>query len=266
MVWPASDEELIDLQHGLARDASRVLEASPWSPPDRPVVGGCFVTFARGEAGPGNPGDRAWAAAVAWRPPATPGRRRRAVDRHLRGAVGVSAPRRADDLVALAVVAGRVPAPYASGLLARREGPILAAAVAGLEPAPEVLLVDATGLDHPRRAGLALHLGAVVGVPTVGVTHRPLLATGPLPDLRSGATSPVEVDGRCVGYWVRTSTGVRPVVAHGGWRTSPETAPQVVVAASTEAARTPVPLQEARRVAREARALAERSPAGDRAR
>jgi deoxyribonuclease V len=256
--WPASDEELIDVQHVLAREAGRVLAADPWSPPDRPVVGGCFVTYARGEEGPGQPGDRAWAAAVAWRPPLPPGPKRRPVDHHLRGMAGVSAPRRADDLLAQSVVAGSVPARYTAGLLARREGPILAAAVSALELTPDVVLVDATGLDHPRRAGLALHLGAVVGVPTVGVTHRPLVATGPLPDLHAGATSPVEVDGRCVGYWVCTRAGVRPVVAHAAWRTSPETAAQVVLAASTEAARTPVPLQEARRVAREARSLAGR--------
>jgi deoxyribonuclease V len=67
---------------------------------------------------------------------------------------------------------------------------------------------------------------------------------------------PVRVDDRVVGFWVCTKTGARPVVAHAGWRTSPESAARVVLAASTDAARTPVPLQEARRVAREARALA----------
>jgi deoxyribonuclease V len=133
---------------------------------------------------------------------------------------------------------------------------VLARAVSGLDVLPEVLLVDASGVDHPRQAGLAIHLGAVVGVATVGVTQRPLVASGPHPELRRGASSPVRVGNRCVGFWVCTKTGARPVVAHAGWRTSPETAAQTVLAASTEAARTPVPLQEARRVAREARALA----------
>ncbi|MDP9442794.1 MAG: endonuclease V [Actinomycetota bacterium] len=157
-------------------------------------------------------------------------------------------------------MAARVPASYAPALLARREGPILAAAVTVLELVPDVLLVDATGLDHPRGAGLALHLGAVVGVPTVGVTHRPLVAAGTVPELRAGATAPIRIGGRCVGYWVCTRTAVRPVVAHAAWRTSPETAAHLVLVASTEAARTPVPLQEARRVAREARALAAAEP------
>jgi len=133
---------------------------------------------------------------------------------------------------------------------------VLAAAVAALDARPDVLLVDATGLDHPRWAGLAVHLGAVCAVPTVGVTQRTLEASGAQPERRRGALAPVHLRDRLVGFWVCTRTGTRAVVAHAGWRTSAETAARTVLAASTEAARTPVPLQEARRVAREARALA----------
>lgn len=193
--WPDDDRELIDLQQVLAEEAQQAVATDPWSPPARPAIGGCFVAFARGEAGPGHPGDRAWAAAVVWRPGPPQARGGRAVDRHLR-----------------------------------------------------------------RTLGVALHLGAILGVPTVGVTHRPLVARGPAPELRAGATAPIRIDGRCVAYWVCTRTGVRPVVAHAAWRTSPETAAQIVLTASTEAARTPVPLQEARRMAREARALADPDP------
>ncbi|HET7486319.1 MAG TPA: endonuclease V [Acidimicrobiales bacterium] len=245
MDWPATAEELVAFQADLAE---RAQAEEPWSPAGRPVVGGCFVAFARGEAGPGHPGDRAWAAAVVWRP--VEGRRRG--DLHLKGRPA-DGPRRADDVLDQSVVSGRVPASYAPGLLALREGPLLAEAVAGLAVRPDVLLVDATGLDHPRRAGLALHLGAVADLPTVGVTHRLLEATGSLPEQRRGSTSPVLLAGRAVGAWVCTRTGARPVVAHAGWRTTPETAVAVVLASSTEGARTPVPLQEARRVAREAR-------------
>ncbi len=51
-----------------------------------------------------------------------------------------------------------------------------------LEVEPDVLLVNASGRDHPRRAGLALHLGALLDLPTVGVTHRLLVAEGAWPD------------------------------------------------------------------------------------
>jgi len=116
-----------------------------------------------------------------------------------------------------------------------------------------VLLVDATGRDHPRRAGLALHLGAVLGVPSIGVTHRPLVARGEPPSLgERGRSSPVFLDDEEVARWVCTRTGVRPVVAHAGWRTSPDVAAEVVLRFAS-GARTPEPLRLARCCAREAR-------------
>lgn len=255
--WPSSAEELAERQRELAREADAALGTGAWSPGARPLVGGCFVAFARGEAGPGRPGDRAWAAAVVWRVPSSAaGTVRRSVDRHLRGTPGAGRARQADDVVAQAVTFGSVSASYGPGLLALREGPLLGDTVAALPLMPDVLLVDATGLDHPRRAGLALHLGAELDVPTVGVTQRPLVAAGSQPDLVRGASAVVSVEGRPTGAWVCTRTGARPIVAHAAWRTTPQTATAIVLLASTPGARTPVPLQEARRVAREARALA----------
>ena len=256
--WPTSEQALVDLQHWLAREADAAVVADPWSLESPRLIGGCVVAFAGGEAGPGKPGDRAWAAAGAWHRGTSTAAAGRRADRHLEGSRSQGEPRRADDVVAQSVVAGRTQGAYAPGLLARREGPVLAAAVAALDVNPEVLLVDATGADHPRRAGLAIHLGAACGLPTVGVTQRPLVASGdPPPELQRGAMAPVRLESRCVGFWVLTRTGSRPIIAHAGWRTTPETAASTVLAASTEAARTPVPLQEARRVAREARSLAD---------
>lgn len=249
--WPADEDELIELQRRLAAAAT---ETEPWVARGQPVIGGCFVASGRGSRGAGRAGEPGWAAAVAWRPAG--GRRR--PDRHLRGASGT--PRRADDVLAQAVVAGVVAAPYRAGYLALREGPLLASVVAALDVRPDVLLVDATGADHPRRAGLALHLGAALDMPTVGVTRRPLIAVGAPPPLERGATAPVELDGRRVGSWVCTRSGTAPVVAHAGWRTTADTAVDLVLRASTPAASTPVPLQEARRVAREARAAGATPP------
>jgi deoxyribonuclease V len=130
---------------------------------------------------------------------------------------------------------------------------LLAHAVQALRRPPDVLLVNATGRDHPRRAGLALHLGAVLDLPTVGVTHRPLLAEGPWPDDDQGASSPLLVEGTRVGSWLRTRPGTRPLAVHAAWRTDPDVAVEVVLSASN-GARTPTPLRRARRAAREARA------------
>ncbi len=131
----------------------------------------------------------------------------------------------------------------------------MARALGLLDVHPQVLLVDASGTDHPRGAGLAMQLGAVVDLPTVGVTRRPLVAVGEEPERRRGSVAPLTVDGRRVASWVCTWTGARPIVAHTGWRISPETAVGIVLDASTSGARTPVPIQEARRVAHEARSL-----------
>jgi deoxyribonuclease V len=182
----------------------------------------------------------------------------------LRGVVQGAEPRQARDVRAQAVVTGRVPAAYTRGLLALREGPILAAALEALSILPDVVMVDATGWDHPRRAGLAVHLGAFLDLPSVGVTHRPLSAEGTAPLFVRGGSSPLLLDGQVVARWVCTRNRARPVVAHAGWRTDPDTAAEVILTASTGQARTPVPLQEARRVAREARALA--NPRGARSR
>jgi deoxyribonuclease V len=192
------------------------------------TVGGCFLAYARGEAGPGHPGDHAWAAAVV---------------------VEVGGR-----TVASVVVAGQVPASYAPGLLALREGPLLASAVRALARPPDVLLVDATGADHPRHAGLATHLGAVLDVATVGVTHRPLRAEGDEPGRARGAWTPLVLDGEVAAARVRTRVGAHAIVAHAGWRTTVEDAVAVALATSTGAARTPAPLQAARTVARTARA------------
>jgi deoxyribonuclease V len=217
--WPCSAAELERQQVELA-----ALKPPPWTLSDGAAIGGCFVCFPRGPTGPGAEGDRAWAGAAT----------------------------AADS----AVVDGSAGAPYAPGLLALREGPLLEAAVRALRQPPDVLLVDATGRDHPRGAGLALHLGAVLDVPTVGVTHRPLLARGRWPARDAqGAISPLLLAGRPVGFWLRTRAGARPLAIHPGWRTDARTACDVVLA-SVRRARTPEPLRAARRLAREARVSA----------
>jgi deoxyribonuclease V len=222
--WPDSADELVREQIALAQAAP-----PPWSGPAGPLsVAGCFVCFPRGWAGPGSAGDPSWAAALLMR---------------------------GDSIVATAVVVGEVHAAYQPGLLALREGPALEAAVRALDCDPDVVLVDATGRDHPRRAGLALHLGAVVDLPTVGVTNRLLVAEGAWPDDRQGAIAPFLVAGELAGYWVRSRRGARPLAVHAGWRTDPETAAEVVLA-SRGRMRIPEPLRPARTLARVSRARA----------
>lgn len=226
MNWPTSPEDLAREQLALAG-----ADPPPWqlSSAGR-AIGGCFVCFPRGFSGEGAAGDEAWAGASVLLPA---GR------------------------VVTALATGAAGAPYRAGFLALREGPLLEAAVRGLARLPEVLLVNATGRDHPRRAGLALHLGAMLDLPTVGVTHRPLVAGGDWPAPARGAMSPLVLAEERVGFWLCTADGTRPLAVHAAWRTDPATAVEVVMA-SGGPGRTPEPLRQARRVAREARTEAAR--------
>jgi deoxyribonuclease V len=156
-------------------------------------------------------------------------------------------------LAGTAVVLGEAGAAYQPGLLALREGPLLEAAVHALPGTPEVVIANATGRDHPRGAGLALHLGAVLDLPSIGVTDRPLLAAGAEPGPERWATSPLLLDGGEVACLLRTRVGARPLVVHPGWRTDLDAAVSVVRAAIRRS-RTPEPLRRARREARRARA------------
>src|SRR6266498_3746930 len=102
---------------------------------------------------------------------------------------------------------------------------------------------------------LALRVGAVLGVPTVGVTDRPLVAEGDWPGPTAGATAPLRLHGELVGYWLRARRGSKPVAVHAAWRTDPDTAVEVVRGAIRRA-RTPEPLRRARTAARAARGTA----------
>ena len=190
------------------------------------TTGGCFVCFARGAGGRGVADEPAWAAASL--------------------AVGAR-------IVCSAVMEGLAGDAYEPGLLALREGPLLEAAIRALPRMPDVLLVNATGRDHPRRAGLAVQLGAVLEIPSIGVTHRPLLARGRWPPDEPGARTALLIDGEEVGCWLRTRPRARPLAVHPGWRTNLDTACAVVLAAVGRA-RAPEALREARRLARCARA------------
>jgi deoxyribonuclease V len=224
LAWPTAADALIEVQRTLAQAAPE-----QWRPPAAaPAIGACVVLFARGQTGRGASGDPAWSAAAVLR--------RRQV-------------------LAESTVTGVASSSYVAGLLALREGPCLEAAVRALAVAPDVLLVDATGRDHPRRAGLALQLGAVTGLPTVGVTHRPLLAAGRWPGEEPGARSPLTLDGEQVGAWLRTRRGARPLAIHPGWRTTLDVAIDIALAA-TSGHRTPEPFRHARRLARVGRAAA----------
>jgi deoxyribonuclease V len=220
-MWPSDADSLIAYQRQLATAAPEPYTVDP----SAASIGGCWVCFPRGLVGPGTDHDQAWSAVVIM----------------FGGRV-----------VEQRVITGIASAPYVPGLMALRLGPLMEEALRAISRLPHVLLLDATAHDHPRGAGLALHLGAELDIPTIGVTHRPLVASGEWPSDHRGATSPLRVGGSVVGCWLRTQPGVRPLVVHPGWRIDLVTAVEVVTML-TRRRRTPEPLRRARQLARRTR-------------
>jgi deoxyribonuclease V len=127
------------------------------------------------------------------------------------------------DAVTLEVLASSrverpLPFPYVPGLLSFREVPVLLEALARLPRLPDALILDGHGYAHPRRFGLACHLGLWCDLPAIGVAKSILCGThGPLGTTR-GSTAPLVHRGETVGAALRTRANVQPVYVSVGHR------------------------------------------------
>ncbi|MFD9194382.1 endonuclease V [Streptomyces phaeochromogenes] len=128
------------------------------------------------------------------------------------------------DVVAEATAVGQVPFPYVPGLLAFREIPAVLAALEALPCAPGLVVCDGYGLAHPRRFGLASHLGVLTGLPTIGVAKNPFTFTYDEPGAPRGSASPLLAGEEEVGRALRTQAGVKPVFVSVGHRVTLDTA------------------------------------------
>jgi len=133
-------------------------------------------------------------------------------------------------LVAKSVVTGTVTFPYVPGLLSFREMPLLLEAAAQLSETPDVILVDGQGRAHPRRLGLACHLGLFLEVPTVGVAKSRLCGEAPPPGGTPGDYSLLADAGEVIGLVLRTRRDVKPLYVSVGHRLSLEAARDIVLA------------------------------------
>jgi len=123
--------------------------------------------------------------------------------------------------------------PYIPGLLSFREGPAVLDALAGLRWEPDLLIFDGQGIAHPRRFGLAAHLGVVTEVASIGAAKSRLVGEhGPVASAR-GSTASLLLDGEEVGRVMRTRTGVRPLYVSPGHRTTVAGAAALVLACCT---------------------------------
>ncbi|MFI1731647.1 endonuclease V [Streptomyces acidicola] len=128
------------------------------------------------------------------------------------------------DVVAEATAVGQVSFPYVPGLLAFREIPTVLAALDALPCAPGLVVCDGYGLAHPRRFGLASHLGVLSGHPTIGVAKNPFTFTYDDPGPARGSAAPLLAGTEEVGRALRTRDGVKPVFVSVGHRVSLDTA------------------------------------------
>lgn len=135
------------------------------------------------------------------------------------------------EMETLDVVYGRAPVtfPYVPGLLTFREGPAILDAVERVTVQPDVILFDGQGIAHPRRVGIATHMGVVLGRQTIGVAKSRLTGSYEEPLDRTGAWTPLVDRGEVVGAVLRTRTGHAPLFISPGNRMDVETAVEIVM-------------------------------------
>ncbi len=137
------------------------------------------------------------------------------------------------DLVAQAVHRQETSFPYVPGLLSFREVPAALNALARLERLPDVILCDGQGFAHPRRFGLACHLGIVTGLPTIGVAKSRLVGEhAPLPEAKGNWVALTDRD-EVIGAVLRTRSRVKPLYVSVGHKVCLETAIRIVLACTT---------------------------------
>ena len=216
--WDVSPREAVAIQRELAERVERETPAGF----DPVVVAGLDAAFPKG-------GAECVAAAVAW----SVGARRVVEERFVRRPLTF---------------------PYVPGLLSFREAPAVLAALAELGTAVDALLCDGHGLAHPRRFGLACHVGVLTGISAIGCAKSILVGEHSEIGPDRGSKVPLEHRGERVGTVLRTRERVRPVFVSIGHRVDLETAEALVLECAI-GFRLPEPVRQADRLVSQARKL-----------
>lgn len=133
------------------------------------------------------------------------------------------------ELVETKIVNGELDFPYVPGLLSFRESPLTLAACERLTITPDLILVDGQGIAHPRRMGLASHLGLFLDIPTVGCAKSLLCGSYEAPGTEPGSYTEVVDSGEVIAAALRTRQGVKPVYVSIGHKVDLQTAIQWVL-------------------------------------
>lgn len=150
--------------------------------------------------------------------------------------------------VETAVARRRTTFPYIPGLLSFREAPAVLDALDRLSALPDILVCDGQGIAHPRRFGLASHLGLCAGLPSIGAAKSRLIGRHEPVGEGRGEWQPLWDGDEIIGAALRTRTGARPLYVSIGHRICLETAIQLVLS-YTRAYRLPEPARQAHRLA-----------------
>jgi deoxyribonuclease V len=152
-------------------------------------------------------------------------------------------------LLATATVVMPVAFPYVPGLLTFREAPAALAALASLPARPDLLLCDGQGIAHPRRLGIASHLGLILNLPSIGVAKSRLVGRHDEPGAEPGDWRPLVDGDEVIGAVLRTRRGCRPLYVSTGHRVGLESAIALVRACS-KGFRLPEPCRQADRLSK----------------
>ena len=138
--------------------------------------------------------------------------------------------------------------PYIPGLLAFREGPVVLEALSKLRHEPDAVIFDGMGQIHPRRMGIAAHLGLWLGRPTIGCGKSHFVGEYDEPADEKGSRSPLVYRGKQLGVVLRTRMGVKPVYVSVGHLANLESAVELILAC-TPRFRLPEPIRAAHKAA-----------------
>lgn len=154
------------------------------------------------------------------------------------------------DLTVIETVLAHAPTPfpYIPGLLSFREGPVLEDAFRQLQHEPDVFIFDGMGIMHPRRLGIASHMGLWLDRPTIGCGKTRLVGRYEEPEPERGSQSPLLYYGQQLGVVLRTRDRVKPVFISPGHRADLQTSIDVILAC-TPRYRLPEPIRAAHKAA-----------------
>jgi len=146
------------------------------------------------------------------------------------------------ETIETASASGEVAFPYIPGLLSFREAPVCIAAVEKLRKQPDVFIIDGQGIAHPRRLGLAAHLGLFFDRPTIGCAKSRLIGQFQEPPLQKGAyalltdrkTTEQNTQYQTIGAVLRTRANVKPVFVSVGHKCRLEDAVEITLACTTK--------------------------------